>query len=273
MPFQALVQQVLVVDEGVNRQQLDARHAKVLDVFEQLVVGQAGEGAAQFFRHSRVAHADAAGMRFIDDRALPWDLHALVAAPGERRVDDLAFGHERRAVALVERQVTVGVADGVAEQCLGPFQAADQLLGIRVDQQFVGVEAVAVFRLVGAVHPVAIDQAGVSVGEVAMVDLIGVFGQLYALDFLLAGGVEQAQLDLGGVGREEGEVDPKAIPGGAEGEGHAFADARWCDRAGFLWGAGAHDDPRVAVMEGELCCPALASSRVNPLLHAPVMNL
>ena len=103
------------------------------------------------------------------------------------------------------------------------------MLGIRVDQQFVGVEAVTVFRLVGAVHAVAVHQPRVRVGQVAVVDLVGVFGQLYALEFLLASGVEQAQLDLGGVGREQGKVDPKAIPGGAEGEGHAFADARWCN--------------------------------------------
>ena len=115
---QAFVQQVLVVDEGVNRQQLDAGDAQLLDVLEQLVVGQAGKGAAQFFRHCRVAHADAAGVRFINDRAFPGDRHTLVAAPGEGRVDHLAFGHEGRAVALIERQVAVGVADGVAEQCL-----------------------------------------------------------------------------------------------------------------------------------------------------------
>ena len=174
-----------------------------------------------------MAHADAAGVRFVDDGAFPGDEHALVAAPGERRVDHLAFGHERRAVAFVERQVAVGVADGVAEQRLGPFQAADQLLGVGVDQQFVGVEAVAVLWLVGAVYTVAVNQAGMRVGQVAVVDLIGVFGQLDALDFLFAAGVEQAQLDLGGVGREQGEIHPKAIPGGAEGEGQAFADARW----------------------------------------------
>ncbi|MNW13164.1 hypothetical protein D3C71_2110330 [compost metagenome] len=58
-----------------------------------------------------------------------------------------------------------------------------------------------------------------------MVDLVSVFGQFDALEFLFAGGVEQAQLDLGGVGREQGEVDAQAIPVGAEGKGQAFANA------------------------------------------------
>jgi hypothetical protein len=52
---------VLVVDEGVNRQQLDARHAEFADVFEQFVVGQAGEGAAQF--------SGTAGWRMLMPRA------------------------------------------------------------------------------------------------------------------------------------------------------------------------------------------------------------
>ncbi|MNJ68456.1 hypothetical protein D3C77_647080 [compost metagenome] len=101
----------------------------------------------------------------------------------------------------------------------------------------------AVLRLVGAMHTVAVDQPGVSVGQVAVVDLVGVFRQLDAFDFLLAGGIEQAQFDLGGVGREQREVDPQAVPGGAQGEGQAFADTRWGDRAGFLRGAGAHGGP------------------------------
>ncbi|MOA29840.1 hypothetical protein D3C78_1508800 [compost metagenome] len=87
-------------------------------------------------------------------------------------------------------------------------------------------------------HTVAVDQPGVSVGQVAVVDLVGVFRQLDAFDFLLAGGVEQAQFDLGGVGREQREVDPQAIPGCPQGEGQAFANARrlggWC-RSGLAF--------------------------------------
>ena len=45
-------------------------------------------------------------------------------------------------------------------------------------------------------------------------------------DSLVAsGGVEQAQLDLGGVLGEEGEIDPGAVPGGAEGIGLSRPDS------------------------------------------------
>ena len=168
----------------------------------------------------------AAHMGFVDDRLVPRHADPVVVAPGVRRIDDLAFGHEGRAVAFVETEVGVGVADGVAEQRLGPFQLADQLFGVGVDQQFVGVEAMAVGRVVRAVHAVAVDQPRMGVGQVAVVDLVGVFRQFDAFEFHFAGVVENAQFDPGGVGGEQREIDPQAIPGRTERKGQAFTDAR-----------------------------------------------
>jgi hypothetical protein len=62
-------------------------------------------------------------------------------------------------------------------------------------------------------HPIAVDGAGPRIGDKAVPDLVGVFGQLDALDFLLALIVEQAQLDLGRSGGEKREVNPKPGPG------------------------------------------------------------
>ncbi|MNM86533.1 hypothetical protein D3C81_986890 [compost metagenome] len=250
---------MLVVDEGMNRQQLDRRYPELLDMAEQLVAHQPGKGTAVGLRHRRVAHADAAHMGFVEDGALPGDAHALVAAPGVGRIDDLALGYERRAVALIEAEVAIGVADGVAEQCFGPFQATDQLLGVGVDQQLVGIEAVAVFRGVRAVYPVAVDLPGVGVGQVAVEDLIGVFRQLDTFELDLAAGIEQAQLDLGGVGREQREVDPQPIPGSPQGEGQAFADARGFE-VNFGGRLGFADGHLCSLMRlGLLCSPSPAS--------------
>ena len=63
-------------------------------------------------------------------------------------------------------------------------------------------------RRVRAVHAVAVDLAGTHARHVAVPDLVAVFGQLDALGLGLAAVIEQAELDLGGVRREEGEVDP-----------------------------------------------------------------
>ena len=138
-------------------------------------------------------------------------------------IDHHAFRHEGRAVALVEGQV-VHRLHRVAEDRGIPVQLAGMGAGVGIEQQLVGIEAVPRVRLVGAVDAVAVDGAGPDLGQVAVPDLVGVFGQLDALDLLVAGAVEQADLDLGGVGREEREIGALAVPGRAAREGRAFPD-------------------------------------------------
>ena len=128
-------------------------------------------------------------------------------APGEGGVDDAGLQHEGRAVALVEGQVVAGL-DLVAEQRRVPLELADHLLGVGIEQQLVGIEAVAGRGLVGAVHAIAVDRARPRIGQVAVPDLVGVFGQCDALELALAAIVEQAELDLGGV------QDRKLTPAG-----------------------------------------------------------
>ena len=79
-------------------------------------------------------------------------------------------------------------------------------------------------------HAIAVDRAGPRIGQVAVPDLVGVFGQLDALDLALACGVEQADLDFGGVGREQREIDALAVPGGAERIGQTFKESRAAER-------------------------------------------
>ena len=116
---------------------------------------------------------------------------------------------------------------------------------VRIEQQLVGVEAVAVLGLVGAVDAVAVELAGADVGHIAVEDLVGIFGQRDPLDFLAAVLVEQAELDLGGVGGEDREIGPLAVPGGAARVRQAFFDTRGGvltmvapDNEGVKWAAG-----------------------------------
>jgi hypothetical protein len=121
-------------------------------------------------------------------------------------------------VALVEGEVIAGF-DRVAKQRRIPRDMADHLLGVGIDQQLAGIEAVTGRRFIGPVHAIAIDRARSRIGQVAVPDLVGVLGQRDPLDLRLAVGVEQAELDLGGMGREQGEVDAKSVPRRAEGIG------------------------------------------------------
>src|SRR5262245_16178734 len=66
---------------------------------------------------------------------------------------------------------------------------------------------------IGTVHPVAVELAGLHVGKVGVPDLIGVFLEYDASRFhRVVRGVEQAELDLGRILGEQGEVDAGAVP-------------------------------------------------------------
>ena len=56
-----------------------------------------------------------------------------------------------------------------------------------------------------------------------MPDLVGVLG-VDAFELLLARGVEQTELHLGGVRGEQREVDAKSVPGRTQGLGQTLAD-------------------------------------------------
>ena len=77
------------------------------------------------------------------------------------------------------------------------------------------VESVSGFRLIWPVHAIAVDGAGPKVFDVAVPDFVGEFRKVNAFDFDAPGIVEQAQLDPGGVGREQAEVDAAAVARGA----------------------------------------------------------
>ena len=72
-------------------------------------------------------------------------------------------------------------------------------------------------RLIRAVNAIAVELAGLHVGQIGVPDLVGVLRKgMRWLSCLRVGGVEQAQLDLGGVFGEQGEVDAGPIPGRAQ---------------------------------------------------------
>ena len=190
--------------------------------------GEPRVGAAQRRRHLRMAHGHAAHMHFVDDRVMPGRARRAVIAPGERGIDDAALGRAGGAVTFVERQVQLRVGGVVAEVRIAPAHPPRQQPRIRFDQQFVGIEAVAALRIVRAVAAIAVQQAGTRLGQVAVPDLVGVFVQRDALHFVPTGGIEEAQLHLGRVFREQRKVDAFAIPGGAARIGIARPDRRHC---------------------------------------------
>ena len=137
-------------------------------------------------------HGEATHVQLIDHHLVPGDVGTAIVAPSKGGIDHLALEHAARAVTPVERQILALVADGVAKQRIAPAQAADHVHCIRVEQQLVGIEAMAFVGSVWAVHAVAIEHAGPRFRQVTVPYLIGSFLDGDALQFAAPRDIEKA---------------------------------------------------------------------------------
>src|SRR3989440_12188821 len=96
--------------------------------------------------------------------------------------------------------------------CVAPDQPPGEPLGVGIEQELVGIEAVAVLGLIRAVNAVAIELSGRNVIEVAVPDVLAALGKFDALELAPALAVEQAKLDFLRVGGEQRKVGAPAVP-------------------------------------------------------------
>src|SRR5258707_10913899 len=112
---------------------------------------------------------------------------------------------------------------------VAPHQPSGQPLGVGVEQQLVGVEAVTVLGLVGSMNAIAIELPGRNVVQITVPDVFGALGQFDAFELATALRVEQAKLDLLRVGGEQCKIGSPAVPacteacGRSRGQSHALA--------------------------------------------------
>ena len=207
--------QMAVVHEGMDRHELDRGDAEVAQVLDHGGSRESAERAACRLVHLRVPHREAAHVHLVDDALVRRPRRRPLGAPGEGGVDHHRLGEIAGAVTIVERQIGVRIAEPVGKEGVVPLERSTQQLGVGVEQQLVGIEAMPGIRLVGPVHAIAVVLARPQVGKIAVPDLVRHLRQRDPIG-LLAVVVEQAQLDLLGMRREEGEVHAGAIPAGAE---------------------------------------------------------
>src|SRR5438067_3762011 len=153
-----------------------------------------------------------AHVHLIQDRVIPG--HALVvprARPVKCRIHDRALWNARRAVAFIERQVVIRF-HLVTEDGWIPFQFSDVCTGIRIQQELIRVEAMACFRLVRTMHAETVRGAWPDCGQVAVPYLVRILGERDTLQFLFAGVVENADLDLACACGEYSEIRSSAVP-------------------------------------------------------------
>ena len=191
---------------------------------------QAAIGTAQVRRHILARLGQAFDMRLVDDGVFPGDGGAhLAPAPVEGFVDHDRLRHAARIVAAVEGEVLACAPGAIAEMRVAPHQAADEPLGIGIEQQLVGVEAVPALGRIGAVDAIAIELPGRDVVEIAVPDVLAALRQFDPLEFAAALAVEQAKLDLFRIGREQRKVGAPSVPacseagGASRGQSHASA--------------------------------------------------
>src|SRR5215210_6762969 len=106
-------------------------------------------------------------MGLVDDRVLPGNLQSSIVPPGKSRVYNNRLQHRFGVIAGIYF-IMAGSADAVAEMCIRPFETPRQSLGIRVNQQLIGIEAVTVLRLVGPMNTIAIELTRRDVAQIAM---------------------------------------------------------------------------------------------------------
>ncbi len=210
---QALFHQMAVVHKGMHRHELHGRDAQTLQMLDYRRAGQTGIGPAQLGRDIGMACGESLYVQLVDDGFMPWRSRRMIVVPGERGIDDAAFGHIGGIVAPIHGQILIGMADPVAEQVVVPAQSSAQFLRVGIDQELLGVETMTAGGLVGAVHPVAIEQTGAGFGQVAVPDLVGLLRHRDSLRLTPAACVEDAQLNLLGVLAEQGEIHPPSVPG------------------------------------------------------------
>src|SRR5580765_1187122 len=117
--------------------------------------------------------SEAPDVQLIDDALMPGSAGSAISAPRKRRIDDHGLEHAGSAVATIHGEISVFAANAVTEVRVAPFQVANDLLGVGIEQEFVRVEAMSLARIVGTIDAVSIEKSGPSLGQVAVPNLVG----------------------------------------------------------------------------------------------------
>src|SRR5690606_21772777 len=115
-----------------------------------------------------------------------------VPAPGKGVIDDHGLERATGIIAPVKREIAARAAHAVSEMCIAPDRTPRDALGIGIEQQLVGIEAVSLPGVIGAMDPIPVELSGGNVRQEAMPDIVGPLRQRYTLKLATPLGVEQA---------------------------------------------------------------------------------
>ena len=208
---QAALRQAAFVQNLLNRQQAQRGDAQPLEMRQRLVAGQRGVAALEGGFHPRQLFAEATHMHLVKHRVGQRRARRAVALPVEVVIDHPRLVGPRRVVVHVHVLRVLRIGAEVRGLPVEPPGGRDDLARPGVQQQLVRVEAVAAVGPPGAVRAQAVHQAGRCPGQMPVPDVATARRQGRARQRLAALRVEQAQVDLRGVGREDSEVDAAVL--------------------------------------------------------------
>jgi len=141
----------------MDRQQLHGGHTKLVEIGEDVGMGEAGVGATPRLGQMGMAGGQPFDVDLVNERVVPRGPRGLVMLPGKRRVDHETLGEVRSTVAPVTTEVCVGVGpEKIAKEGLVPPYPAGKGLGVGIKEQLGRVEAMAVLWGIRTVHTIAI---------------------------------------------------------------------------------------------------------------------
>lgn len=146
-----------------------------------------------------------------------------------------ASWHEGRTVSRVGGWGGRWPVATVAEHRLVPAECPTQLACVGVDQQLLGVEAVAAAGVIRSVDAQPVYQAWGRPRQVAMPEVAIARGQWQACHLVHSVGVEQAPFHALRVAREHGQVHTSPVPVGSRWLRCPGRENEGCQAAGVLW--------------------------------------
>ena len=222
---QPQVEQTVVVEELVDRHQLDRGHVQRLEVIDDRRMRQPGIRAAQLVGDAGVRLGHALDMGFVDHRLVIGRARRAVGAPLEEGVDHDAGHRVSERVDLWRRAAgdeVVGL-QVVGVQRLAEREVTVEGLAVGIEQELAGIAPVSGRRAPGPVYPVSVALARGHRGQIAvpdeavdLVELDAVFAAVLA---------DQAQLDPFGDLGEQREVRSRSVVRGTQRIGVAGPDS------------------------------------------------
>ena len=169
----------------MNRHQFNGSNPQLPEIINYSRVCKRGIGAANVFRNMRMEFCKTLHVQFVDNCFMIGNLWKLIFLPIERRIDHNTSRHKWHAVLTTKTQICIGMPHFVAKQRIVPMDGIRNCLGVRIDEKFIRIKPMSMFRFITAIDPVAIQLTWLQTRNINMPHMMGSFIHLDSFRFIL----------------------------------------------------------------------------------------